>query len=226
MDYMFGGSFMNKELQNKLIEISSFVVCFVIVCIVVSSTGVLKNFQGNDLDSALKQIETVFKGNSNSKASPTSVGSKNDISKLSSYQPNRIPDSVLRGAEYSGVWTNLFSSPQKIVFYIYDNNSTEFNNKVQNYVLNNGAGFTLKSYEQQEFINMRAGSSAPQKMCNSLEECNRQRQNASDYASTATFLKMCGNTICVINPAKRQFVRLNTKNSGAAINMIQALKDW
>lgn len=223
---MFGGSFMNKELQNKLVEITSFIACFVIVCIVISNTGVLKNFQGNDFNSAINQIQSMFKGNSNSKASPASVGSKNDISKLSSYQPNRIPDAVLRGAEYSGVWNNLFNSNQKIVFYIYDSNSTNFNNRVRNYILNNGGGYSLRAYEQQEFINMRTGTSASQKMCNSLEECNRQRQNASDYASTATFLRMCGNTMCIINPSKRQFVRLNTKNSGAATDMLQALKNW
>ena len=94
------------------------------------------------------------------------------------------------------------------------------------YILDNGSSFTLKAYEQQEFNNIRVVLNGPTKMCNSLEECNRQRKNASDYTSTAAFLKMCGKTMCVINPSKRQFVSLKSKNSTDAVNMLRALENW
>lgn len=217
---------MRKELKAKLTEIVSFVVCLIVILVVVLNFGLLKNVPAINLDLAFAQIKGVFNGEL--KASPNSVsyGSKQDIQKVNGYQPNRIPESVLRGAQYSGTWANMFNSSHKVIFYIYDKNSSDFNIKVQNSVHSENLNYALKSYEQEEFNNVRVGLNGPVKMCNSIEECNKQRQNASDYSSVAAFLKMCGKTMCIINPPKRQFVRLNSKNSSDAIQMLNSLKSW
>lgn len=217
---------MKKQIKDRLTEVASFIVCLIIIYAVVINTGILKGFQPIDFDTAFAQIKGVFNGELKSDTNPTSVGSQRDIAKIRDYQPNRIPDSVLSGADYSGTWANMFRAQQKVVFYIYDNNSSDFNHRVQSYILDSGSSFTLKAYEQQEFNNIRVGLNGPTKMCNSLEECNRQRKNASDYTSTAAFLKMCGKTMCVINPSKRQFVSLKSKNSTDAVNMLRALENW
>lgn len=217
---------MRKELKARLTEFVSFVVCLIVILVVVLNFGLLKDVPAINFDLAFAQIKGVFDGEL--KASPNSVssGSKQDIPKINGYQPNRTPDSVLRGARYSGTWANIFDSSRKVVFYIYDKNSSDFNLRVQNYVHSENLKYELKSYEQEEFNNIRVGFNGPVKMCNSFEECNKQRQNASDYSSVAAFLKMCGKTMCVINPHKRQFVKLNSKNSSEAMQLLNSLKDW
>lgn len=217
---------MKKQLKDKLVEITSFIICLAVIYIVALNTGYLKNIPTIDFDLAFAQIKGVFNGELKTDTAPSSSGNKRDVQKVNGYQPNRIPDSVLRGAQYSGTWANMFNSSHKVIFYIYDKNSSDFNIKVQNYVFNENLNYALKSYEQEEYNNIRVGLSGPAKMCNSIEECNRQRQNAADYSSLAAFLKMCGKTMCIINPPKRQFIRLNSKNSSDAIQMLNLLKNW
>ena len=222
----FGEIPMKREIKDKLIEFISFVICLIVIVGVAMNFGLLKDFKTFDFDSAFAQIKGVFNGELKSDTNPLSKGSENNISKVGNYQPNRIPDSVLKGAVYSRTWTDMFNSRQKVIFYIYNSNSSDFNTRVQNFVADNRLNYSINAYEQQEFNNIRVGTNGPTKMCNSLEECNRQRQNASDYTSMSAFLNMCGKTICVINPSKRQFVRLRAKNSTDAINMIDSLKNW
>ena len=129
---------MKKQIKDRLTEVVSFIVCLIIIYAVVINTGILKGFQPIDFDTAFAQIKGVFNGELKSDTNPTSVGSQRDIAKIRNYQPNRIPDSVLNGADYSGTWANMFRAQQKVVFYIYDSNSSDFNHRVQSYILDSG----------------------------------------------------------------------------------------
>ena len=73
---------------------------------------------------------------------------------------------------------------------------------------------------------MRTGITGPSDICNSLEECKAQRDHAADYSSLQAFFQRCAKTMCVINPAKKQYVVLKKRDYDSAVKMINDLRGW
>lgn len=224
---------MKKEVKDKLIEVASFCVCVAVLLAIAYYTGFINGFAPSDFQDAYQKIVYSIKG--------SAAQNKNDIdlfginssnlkrlSAYNGYQPMRIPESVLRGVESTKTWGNVFYSNKKVIFYIYDDNRTDFNNSVTNYVNSNPVGrkYNLVSFPKNRFDSLHLGDVGPSEICNSLEECNAVRQKASDYTSLSEFMKRCGSNMCIINPQLNQFIRLKNKNSGQAVRMIYDLADW
>ena len=221
---------MNKETKNKLIEVCSFCACLIVLLGIAYFSGVIKGFAPQDFTNAYNELfsnfsNSAFVRNNNVSISKTqSRGSKNSAA-YNNYQIARIPESVLRGVNNTGAWTQIFNSYNKSIFYIYDEKNDVFDNSIKNYVASDTQNsYSVHSYSKNEFNNLRVGDIGPSKICDSLQECNKVRQKASDYSSMAEFLKYCGNTLCIINPAKKEYVKVKSRQS--ATKVLNDLKNW
>lgn len=143
------------------------------------------------------------------------------------YRPRIIPQSVMEGSVSSGTWQNVFNSSRKVVFYLYDSDD-EFHSSIYNYSSKNKLYkyYNIEPYSKEAFNNMRNGSGGPNKICDSLEECNNIRKKASDYTLLSNFLANCGKTMCVFSPDKNQYVQLKKRNIKEAEQMLEGLKNW
>ena len=221
---------MKKELKDKIIEISSYLICLAIILAIGYFTGYLKGFTPSDFENAYYKITydlsntEIFK-NQNIKFSKKNCRNNNS-SRHSKYRINKIPEAVIRGVNSSGVWTNIFNSNKKTVFYIYDDNSISFDNSIKNYVNseNLSSKYNIVSYTTTSFGSVRLGDIGPSEICKNLQECNANRQKASDYTTLSEFLKQCGRTACIINPTESEYIRLNSRN--IATSAIYSLQNW
>lgn len=143
------------------------------------------------------------------------------------YRPRIIPENVLSGSQASGIWRNIFNSNRKVVFYLYDNND-DFHSELYSYFVKNKliSFYNYEPYSLNAFNNMHNGTMGPSKICNSIEECNKVREKASNYTLLSNFLSNCGKTMCVFNPAKNEYVQLKKRNITEAEHMLQGLKNW
>ena len=230
---MLYNCFMKKEIKDKLIEVGSFFICLSILLGIAYYTGLIKGFTVSDFQDAYNKVVYNF-ANSASKSGlksdlfDTSNTNTKRISTYKNYQPMRIPEAVLRGVESSGVWKNVFYSNKKVVFYVYDESELNFHNSVSNYLSTNTKAkkYNLIAYSENSFNSMRLGDIGPSKICDSIQECNLVRQKAADYTAVSEFMKRCGRYMCIINPNKQQYIRLSSKNSGQAVQMIFELMNW
>lgn len=143
------------------------------------------------------------------------------------YRPRIIPANVLSGSEASGTWRNIFNVNRKVIFYLFDDND-EFNTALYAFYSKNQMikYYNFEPHSLSAFNNMLTGTVGPSKICNSMEECNKVREKASNYTLLTNFLSSCGKTMCVFNPAEGQYIRLKKRDIKEAEQMLQGLKNW
>lgn len=225
--------FMKKEIKDKLIEIVSFFICLAVLFAIAYYSGFIKGFSVSDFQDAYNRLVYNFTNSASKSGVKTDLfdtSNKNTkrISSYKNYHPMRIPEDVLRGVDTSGVWKNVFYSNKKVVFYIYDESQLNFHNSIANYLSTNTKAqkYNLVAYSENSFNSMHLGDFGPSKICDSLEECNSVRQKAADYTALSEFMQRCGRYMCIINPNRQQYIKLSSKNSGQAVQMILELMNW
>lgn len=225
--------FMKKEIKDKLIEIVSFFICLAVLFAIAYYSGFIKGFSVSDFQDAYNRLVYNFTNSASKSGVKTDLfdtSNKNTkrISSYKNYYPMRIPEEVLRGVDTSGVWKNVFYSNKKVVFYIYDESQLNFHNSIANYLSTNTKAqkYNLVAYSENSFNSMHLGDFGPSKICDSLEECNSVRQKAADYTALSEFMQRCGRYMCIINPNRQQYIKLSSKNSGQAVQMILELMNW
>ena len=232
-NFFIGRDNMKKEVKEKLSEIGSFIACLVVILAIAYFTGFLKGFAPKDFADAYNQLTSNLsntsagkKAGSNFIKKSSGAGAKNEV--YAGYSVIRIPETVKRGVNTTHMWTFLFNSSKKTVFYIYDDSSADFDSSIKNYLSSkkNAGIYDIYSYTNSNFSGMNIGNYGPSEICNSLEECNAVRQRASDYSSMTAFLKHCGKTMCVINPSMQSYIRLKTRNANQAKQMLNDLRYW
>lgn len=224
---------MKKEIKDKLIEIVSFFICLAALLAIAYYSGFIKGFSVSDFQDAYNRLVYNFTNSASKSGVKTDLfdtSNKNTkrISSYKNYHPMRIPEDVLRGVDTSGVWKNVFYSNKKVVFYIYDESKLNFHNSIANYLSldTKAQKYNLVAYSENSFNSMRLGDIGPSKICDSLEECNSIRQKAADYTALSEFMRRCGRYMCIINPNRQQYIKLSSKNSGQAVQMILELMNW
>ncbi len=230
---------MKNIINDKLKEFVSFILCIAVLCAVGYYTGVIKGFSADDINIAYKKLTYSLSQNMKPAAERKSLFMSNRSNSVNnqsfnSYRPRIIPETVIRGAYSSNTWTNIFNSNKKVVFYIYDsggnnkNLSPDFHEKLSNYlnIYENRKYYVLAAYTENAFKNIKTGQIGPEKICNSLQECNNQRRNASDYSNMADFFSRCSRTMCIINPRTNQYITLKSRNFGSAVSILNNLREW
>lgn len=224
---------MKKEIKDKLIEIVSFFICLAALLAIAYYSGFIKGFSVSDFQDAYNRLVYNFTNSASKSGVKTDLfdtSNKNTkrISSYKNYHPMRIPKEVLRGVDTSGVWKNVFYSNKKVVFYIYDESQLNFHNSIANYLSldTKAQKYNLVAYSENSFNSMHLGDFGPSKICDSLEECNSVRQKAADYTALSEFMLRCGRYMCIINPNRQQYIKLSSKNSGQAVQMILELMNW
>lgn len=224
---------MKKEVKDKLVEAGSFLACVAVILGIAYFTGFLKGFGAKDFVDAYNNLTSNLSNSSFGKNAGTSVidkssGNSGRNETYEGYQTALVPAAVLRGINTTHLWSFLFNSSKKTVFYIYDDSSSDFNNSVQNYLSTkkNKNAYSVYGYTKNSFSSMNLGNFGSSEICNSLEECNAQRQRASDYSAMTEFLKYCGKTMCVFNPSTQKYVRLKNRNVQNATQMLNDLRYW
>ncbi len=225
---------MSDKKKEKSKEVISFIICLIVLLCIGYFTGFLEGFAPSDFYNAYRKLTANLDSKANSSKDKINLfetnRDKKAVQKYAGYQPNIIPEAVIRGYKASNIWTNIFASSTKVVFYTYSNseNDIKFNDTVFEYLTSREMvdEYILQAYTEKSFSNAALGTPGPSKICNSFEECNAVRQKASDYSLLSEFLKRCGQTMCVINNDKREYIRLRTKNSQDATSMLQSLKGW
>lgn len=213
---------INIMNRDKLNEFIGFIICLVVVIGVCQYTGALKNI-GDPSSFISKAIDsTGIRVNSGN----YSNGSRKS-SKIKNYKTQILKDSIIETSKKQGIWNNIFSSNKKVIFYLYDGND-DFHNQIDRYV---SAGMLSRNYNivalsSNSFRKVRLGTTGPGKICNSFAECNEQRLASVHYTEMVSLLEWCGKSMCIINPAKKEYVYLRTRNAADAKKMIQALKNW
>lgn len=221
---------MKKEIKVVLSEIGSFFLCLAVLIGIGFYSGYLNGLGIKDFQNAYYKITGEISNSSAVRENQKSVsrysktfssGNKNSSS-VGEYQIVEIPDSVIRGSKNSHAFTSVFSA--KTIFYFYDNE--QFDKSIKNYVSLSNSNYRVESILKSRYATMRVGDIGPSKICNSLQECNQVRQKAVDYSSLAQFIEQCGNTMCIINPYKGEYVRLRTKDYNQAIKLIETMAKW
>lgn len=224
---------MKKEIKDKLFEVISFFICLAVLLAIAYFSGFIKGFAIEDFQNAYNKVvynimNSASKNSEKTDLFNTNNGSGKNITTYKNYHPMRIPESVLRAVKASRSWENVFNSNKKVVFYIYSDSQKDFHNSVSNYLSTSSKSSTYKlvAYTDSRFDSLHLGDIGPSKICNSLEECNAQRQRATDYTTLSEFMKQCGKYMCIINPQENQYIKLKSKNSGQAVKMIYDLINW
>lgn len=220
---------MKKEVKNKLQELGSYALCLIVILGIAFYTGILKGFSPSDFENAYYQIMANLSQMSvikNSNVNLTKSKGSTRATSYNNYQVAKIPTSVLRGVNEEPYFKDIFDSSQKTVFYFYDMPMDSFDTSIKNHVAGTqiSGKYKVYSYEKNSFSRMHIGASGPSKICDSLQECNAVRQRAIDYTSMSDFLKNCGNTMCIINQSKGEYIRLRNRNN--AIKILNDLQNW
>lgn len=219
------------KINGKVVEAVNFLLCIAVLIGIAYYTGIIEGFSPEELtysyQKLIKNISKPAKQNSYRKARTVQTAK-------GSYTPVRIPESVLYGVRRTGMWKQLFNSSKKVVFYVYsgdsDRNSelsNDFNNTLANFVYsgNNYYYYELQALNVQNYNNLKSNVSVgPEKICNSLQECNEQRKYAASYSTMADFVNRCAGTMCIINGRTGEYVILRNRDSKTAINVLYQLK--
>ena len=213
---------MQKEKFNELI---AGVICLSFILGVGIYTGFFnkKNF--------LDELSTSFSAfidKTGIRNGASNIGSKK-VDVYNGYKPQMIKKQWLEASGKYRIWNSVFTSPQKVIFYMYEKENDSFHVNLSKYLAGDkkiSAKYIEKSMTISSFRNAPVGLTGPSKICNSLEECNAQRVKATAASEISNFLENCGKTMCIINPSKAGYVRLGTRNVNDAIKMINGLRDW
>lgn len=207
-------------------EVGYYVVCILFIVVAGNISGVTKTFS---YDAISNEIVAKVKSTGVEKylAKETDTSAQQKSNYYGKYRPSYIPKKVLAGSQTSGVWTNLFNSNKKVVFYVYDKND-KFHDEFSNYFFNSDCAqfYEFEATTKYIFDSMMTGTVGPSKICNSIEECNQYREKASNYTLLTNFLSSCGKGVCVFNSEKNQFVQLRRRTAKDASNMLEELKNW
>ena len=207
-------------------EVGYYVVCILFIVVAGNISGVTKSFS---YDAISNEIVAKVKSTGVDKylAKETDTSAQQKSNYYGKYRPSYIPKKVLAGSQTSGVWTNLFNSNKKVVFYVYDKND-KFHDEFSGYFFNSDYAqfYEFEATTKYIFDSMMTGTVGPNKVCNSIEECNQYREKASNYTLMTNFLSSCGKGMCVFNPEKQQFVQLRRRTSKEANDMLEELKNW
>lgn len=214
--------------MNKVIfkEIGYYVLCIVFIVVCGSTSGFFKELNsGNFANELVQKINGT--GIEKYLTKETDTSAQKQANTYGKYHPSYIPDKVLKGSETSGVWTHLFNSDKKVVFYVYEKDS-KFHQEFSDYFSKSSylSYYQFEATPKSVFNGMMSGTVGPNKVCNSIEECNQYREKASNYTLLTNFLTDCGKGVCVFNPEKKQFVQLRRRNLKEAQNMVETLKNW
>lgn len=210
-------------MKEKLKEFLNIIICLAIMLGIGYSTGFLKDFSVDGIKQSLSSIKL------NSKKSLKS--NKKSISSINNYQPSYLPDVLVKSKYTLSIYRNISFSGTKAIFYIYDDTNSkdkDFHYFIQNYIARNSVktSYNVYAYTSQDFKRIRLGDGGPSKICNSLQECNEQRQRAVDYTSAMSFFERCGRTMCVINPVNNEFIILKRRDTTEAAKLLNTLKNW
>lgn len=212
---------MKKEILK---EIGCYLGCIAFIAISGYIAGVFKEASFDSLSKIIvANVKTTgIEQYINQERSP-----RKKVTVYKNYRPRIIPDTVLDGSRYSHTWQNIFNSDRKVVFYLFDENDN-FHSSLYAYFSKNQLykHYNLEPYSKDAFNNMRNGAIGPSKICNSMEECNKVRENASNYTMLTNFLANCGRTMCIFDPGKNQYVQLKKRNVNDAEHMLEGLKNW
>ncbi len=225
--------------MNKLKEVLIFFVCVGIILGAAYFTGFLKGFTVSDFKDAYDNIATIVSsgvkslGVSEMMSTETTAGNQNTTI-FKNYKALPIPASALKGHQDSRAWNNIFNSPQKVIFYIYDNDdknpkySKDFHNQISSYFDKTKMSrfYNIEPVTLYYFDKLNWGNTGPDKICNSFQECNEYRERAANYSMLSDYLRRCGKTMCIINPRNNQYVMLKTRNAAEAIKMINSIRTW
>lgn len=212
---------MNKEILK---EVGCYAGCIVFITACAYFSGF---FNETSYQSLSNTVVNNVKASSIEQYINQERSPRKKVTVYKNYRPRIIPDNVIAGSDSSHTWKNIFNSNKKVVFYLYNSND-EFHSALYGYFSKNQLykSYNFEPYSSDAFNNMRNGSIGPSKICNSLEECNRVRANASNYTLLTNFMANCGKTMCIFNPAKNEYVQLKKRNIKEAEQMIQALSNW
>ncbi len=143
------------------------------------------------------------------------------------FKPVKFKESQLRAAYSVNLFKKMINSNEKVVFYIYTDSQTDFHREVQRYLNSSVAQkYLVYSYPESSFKRISLGNGGTTSICNSIDECKAQHQKTADYNEISTFLRACGKTMCVINPQRKQYVRLTRKDATMAKSMLNYLRNW
>ena len=212
--------------MNNFKEIFAFIVC---LC-VLAGFGFYTGFKPEDfmqlIDNASNYLSKTFDGAK--KSNNNNIGSKK-INIYNGYKPRIIQQQWLEASRKYKIWSSIFLSSKKVVFYIYTSENDDFHQKVSNYLSKNpkvSSFYNFRAMSLKSFKNAPLGLMVTNKVCNSIEECNAQRVKASAASEISIFLENCGKTMCIINPQNAEYVQLDGRNPNAAAMMINALRNW
>lgn len=212
---------MKKEILK---EIGCYLGCIAFIAISGCIAGVFKE---TSFDSLSKTVVANVKTTGIEQYINQERSPRKKVTVYKNYRPRIIPDNVLDSSRYSNTWQNIFNSNRKVVFYLFDENDN-FHSSLYAYFSNNQLYkyYNFEPYSKNAFNNMRNGSIGPSKICNSMEECNKVRENASNYTMLTNFLSNCGKTMCIFDPGKSQYIQLKKRNANDAEHMLEGLKNW
>lgn len=158
----------------------------------------------------------------------TSMVKKTTPTRFKNHSVSNIPSAVYRGSQYSGIWVNVLHNDKKVVFYVKDKEDTLFNKKVD--LLLSADSFSQKydvyAFKPDNYRSYKRSVYSSKKICNTLKECNLQRKNASNYTEMVYFFDKCAKKMCIINPKKKQYVLIRSRDYKDVLKTLSNFANW
>lgn len=208
--------------MDKIKELLLFVVCIAAILGCAYHFGFIKGFGISDISEGIESLASSFSVSTN--VLHNDSGNKN-LAKFGGYIPQNIPQRLVGRTFQTPSWNRIFNANQTVVFYIYNEKSDDFDYKIRKF-LNSNPKFLNASMTEIGLRHASWGYSAHEKVCNSLKECNEQRENAVANSTALTLLEHCGKTMCIINPQKKQYIMLKKRDATDAVRLINDAKRW
>lgn len=198
-------------MSEKFKELFGFFLCFIGFVYLMEHFDFRNNIYSDIL---LKNTAKKVKKTSPAKYKNTSV--------------SNIPAYVYQGAEYSGLWLNVLKNDKKVVFYVQDEEDTIFNKKVNMLLSSNNFAnnYDVFDFRPDSYKSYKRNIYSSKKICNTLQECNSQRKNASSYTEMAFFFDRCARSMCIINPKKKQYVMLRNREYREVLKTLTNFANW
>ena len=208
---------------DKIKEFFGYMIAIVIVIAVSYYTGFLEGFTLNDFKNTGQKISNLITKNPEIK-----YAKRNNVQQIGNYKVSEIPLNVLKGLPATSAWNNIFNSNKKVIFYVYDAGNDNFHSDVSNYISKAGLKkyYNINDLTKTAFKSTNMSSSPYAKISNNIQEFNEQRNRASNYTVLANFMESCAKTICIINPQRKQYIRLNSRNVNDTKRLLEGLKNW
>lgn len=141
----------------------------------------------------------------------------------------KIPAGVIEASKKFGLWSDIYTSPKKVVVYSYipgskcPYQSQEFHNKVTSAAARTGGAYFVKPIGpdklDKDVDKIAVKLKAKAKNVKTQEEMKAYNKEVQEFNKVLKFTNQCTLRACIINPSKGEYIMMNRQSEEAVKTM-------